>query len=79
MSIIRQRASYLKQNPRYLFQGIAEGKPWQDSEGRWWISFTEITGVDFGAVPLDDVLILGRFTTTEAQDLANRISKGGKA
>lgn len=79
MSSVRQRASYLKQNPRYLFQGITEGEPWQDSLGQWWISFTTLTGAHFGAVPFNDVLILGRFTTTEAQDLANRISKGGKA
>ena len=74
---MRYRATYHKKGHaygggRYTYQGIAEGGGWKDSLGNWWIQFTEESGVFFGAVPMEDVVVGAFLSTEECRAMADR-------
>lgn len=72
---MRYKATYYKKghaygSGRYTYQGIAEGGGWKDSLGNWWISFTEQSGVYFGAVPMEDVVVGSVLSREECRAMA---------
>lgn len=58
----------------HTYQGIAEGGGWKDGLGTWWINFTTESGVFFGAVLMEDVVIGRVLSTEECREMASRAS-----
>jgi hypothetical protein len=77
---MRYRATYHKKGHvlgggAYTYHGIAEGGGWKDGLGQWWINFTTESGVFFGAVPLEDVVVGSVLSTEQCRAMADKIAR----